>query len=244
MNDRTGRFDNIAVVLVKPAGKRNIGQTARAMKNCGFTDLVLVAPPDFHCREAYDMAPNSHDVLDRARCFDTLEEALADRRIVFAVTARMRFKNPRITPAEAVVVAGETAGAKTALLFGPEDHGLSNEHLSFCRHLVGIPSHPDLESLNVSQAVLVICHAFYSARSPDLSDGEEKRDFSTIAGKRRIEAALSSLFVEAEFMTPAREKPLRDTLKRLVYGGDIESRDTRNLLAAIRHLRYVLKDDK
>ena len=94
-------FDDIAVVLVNPAGLRNIGSTARAMKNTGFRDLVLVDPPDFRCRETYDMAPHSHDVLDGARCFATLEEAIADRQVVFGVTARTRFKKNRLTPVEA-----------------------------------------------------------------------------------------------------------------------------------------------
>lgn len=237
------RFDDIAVILVRPAGKRNIGSAARAMKNTGFGDLVLVAPPDFHCRETYDMAPHSHDILDRARVTATLEEAIVDRHLVFGITARTRFKAKRLIPEEAYTVytAALNDALRTAIVFGPEDHGLSNEHLSLCQHLVGIQTHPDCLSLNLAQAVLLICHAFFSRRAPTLAEVVDKREFSSADGKLRIEEAAAALLTESGFLTAERDKPIRDTLRRLVHAGAIETRDTRNLLAAIRHVRYVLK---
>ncbi len=238
------RFDDIAVILVRPAGKRNIGSAARAMKNTGFSDLILVSPPDFHCRETYDMAPHSHDILDRARTTATIEEAIADRHLVFGVTARNRFKNQRLVPAEAGAIYTQADGPqRSALVFGPEDHGLSNEDLSLCQHLIGIPTHPDCLSLNLSQAVLLVCHAFFSETVPALDEEVDKREFSPADGKMRIEEAAAALLTEAGYLTAAREKPMRDTLRRLVHAGSIETRDTRNILAAIRHVRYVLKSE-
>jgi len=237
------RFDDIAVILVRPAGKRNIGSAARAMKNTGFSDLVLVAPPDFRCRETYDMAPHSHDILDRARTAATLEEAIADRHRVFGVTARTRFKSQRLVPAEAwKIYTKRDRHTRSALVFGPEDHGLSNEDLSLCQHLVGIPTHPDCLSLNLSQAVLLLCHAFYSAAAPALDEVADRREFSSADDKLRIEEAAAALLTETGYLTAAREKPIRDTLRRLVHAGAIETRDTRNIIAAIRHVRYVLKN--
>jgi len=244
MNTAQTGFDHIAVVLVSPAGLRNIGATARAMKNCGFEDLVLVAPPDFHCRETYDMAPHSHDILDRARTYETLPEALADRNLALGITARTRYKTPRLAPEQAVEICRrhDPARSRIALVFGPEDHGLSNSHLALCQHLVGIPTHPDLASLNLSQAVLLLCHAFFRSLEPRLCDDvEERRELSPIDDKLRIEAALCELLIEAGYLSPAREIPLRQTIKRLVFGREIETRDTRNVLAGIRHLRYVLE---
>ena len=238
----TPRFLEIAVVLVQPAGLRNIGSVARAMKNCGFTDLVIVSPPEFRVPEAYAMASNSREVLDAARCFDTLEEALEDRHTVFAVTARPRFKKSRLLPREAAALWQEEKrkGHRAALVFGPEDHGLSNEDLSLCQHLVGIPTHPDCMSLNLAQAVLLVCHAFFSGAKPALAEGNDRREFSSTDDKLRIEKTAASLLAESGYLTDAREKPLRDTIRRLVHSGEIETRDTRNILAAFRHLRHVM----
>jgi len=251
MSASAQRFDDVAVVLVNPSGRRNIGATARAMKNTGFTDLVLVGAPviccletDFRCRETYDMAPNSHDVLDRARSVSTLAEALADRHVAFGVTARTRFKRKRLTPAETVLACGRyrTEQRKGALVVGREGDGRSNSHLALCRHLIGIPTHPDLPSLNLSQAVLLVCYAFYSGGLPAAKkEANDRRELSSLEDKKRIEAGLAALLTAGGFLTPAREKPVRDTIQRLAYKGEIETRDTRNVLAAVRHLRHVLK---
>ncbi len=243
MNDTENRFENISIVLVRPTGLRNIGSTARAMKNTGFSDLAIVEPPDFRCRETFDMAPNSHDILEKARTFDTLEEALYDRHIVFGVTARPRFKRKRLEPAEAAATwqKSSTAGcSRAALVFGPEDHGLSTKHLSLCRHIIGIPTHPDHHSLNLSQAVLLTCHAFFLGGI--VKTDEERRELSTTEEKKRIETAVLSILTEAGYLTPEREIPLRQTVRRLVTNSEIETRDGRNVLAAVRHIRYVLKN--
>ncbi len=244
----TPRFLEIAVVLVQPAGLRNIGSVARAMKNCGFTDLVIVSPPEFRVPEAYAMASNSREVLDAARCFDTLEEALEDRHTVFAVTARPRFKKSRLLPREAAALWQEEKrkGHRAALVFGPEDHGLSSDHVSLCRHLVGIPAHPDLTSFNLAQAVCLLCHAFYmeeasSAPGELLAEEKARPEICEHDDKVRIKGAVASLLGEAGYMTPEREIPLEGTIDRLVFDSAIETRDVRNILAAVRHLRYVME---
>lgn len=241
-------FHEIAVVLVEPAGLRNIGSAARAMKNTGFRDLVIVSPPDFRVPEAYAMASNSREILDTARCFGSLEEALADRHTVFAVTARPRFKKSRLLPGEAASLWRRERGdgLKAALVFGPEDHGLSSHHVSLCRHLVGIPAHPDLTSFNLAQAVLLTCHAFFLERAaamagPPLPEENARPELSTHEDRVRIKEAAASLLREAGYMTPEREIPLDGTINRLVFGSEIETRDVRNILAAARHLRYVMK---
>ena len=113
----------LAVVLVRPAGAGNIGSVARAMKNTGFHELVLVNPMDFRNEEAYRMAVHSGEILDRARVTGHLEEALADRHVVFGVTARSRHKRPRLPPLEAaeMIMGLLGRGHDVALVFGPED---------------------------------------------------------------------------------------------------------------------------
>ena len=239
-------FADIAVVLVEPAGKGNIGAAARAMKNTGFRDLRLVSPPDFRCRETYAMAPGSRDILDRALSFESLPAALAGRHLVFGFTARPRTGKRRLLPQEAAAIfLGRPKGTRAALVFGPEDRGLTDRDVSLCSHIVGIPTHPSFASLNLAQAVLLACHAFLTAAGPPpLPEGRRRRRVSPIEEKARIAAAAAGLLAEAGYLTPARERSLRGTIERLVYGNDIERRDTRNILAAVRHLRRLLGSAK
>jgi len=236
------QFSNIAVVLVKPAGDLNIGSAARAMKNTGFPDMALVDPVDHLTPDAMKMAASSQEILDKARCFQSLNEALKDRRVVFGITARPRHKRPRITPDHAARLVGEhlDKNHKIALVFGPEDKGLSTEDINLCTHLVGITADPELTSFNLAQAVLLICHAIFSRVAPSLAEGAEPV-LCTQEDRNRIEEQILDLLKRATYLTPSREHPIKDMVSRLTYQADLESRDVRNILAAIRHITIQLE---
>jgi tRNA C32,U32 (ribose-2'-O)-methylase TrmJ len=213
----------VAVVLVRPQGNLNIGSAARAMKNTGFSELVLVDPVRFDKEEASLMAVDSKEILDDARITNTLSDALSNRHIVFGVTARSRHKRDRI-------------------IFGPEDHGLSSEEIDACQHLIGIPAHPDMTSYNLSQAVLLVCHALFVKLSPaPLPEGAEPV-LAEQADRERVEARVLDLLGQVEYLTPNRELILKDMVKRLVYRTPLETRDVRNILAALRHILYWSKE--
>ncbi|HEV2162912.1 MAG TPA: RNA methyltransferase, partial [Stellaceae bacterium] len=123
-----------AIILVLPQLGENIGTAARAMYNCGLTDLRLVKPRDgWPNKKAVAAASGADTVLDKARLFDSVENAIADLRRVYATTARDRYMVKRIlTPRSA---AGEmralmAAGEGCGVLFGPERSGLVNEHIA------------------------------------------------------------------------------------------------------------------
>src|SRR5579863_9327460 len=123
-----------AVVLVEPQLGENIGTAARAMYNCGLTDLRLVKPRDgWPSKKAQAAASGADVVLDKARLYDNVEEAIAGLRHLYATTARDRYMVKRIltprksaTEIRAYLGAGETCG----ILFGPERTGLLNEHIA------------------------------------------------------------------------------------------------------------------
>ncbi len=132
------------------------------MLNFGLHDLWLVAP---RCRvdaRAYDLATHAESVLDAATVVATLEEAIADRTAAFGTSARPRKAEnyPVLTPREAAPLLG----AGTAVVFGPEDHGLANEELTRCQAQVVIPT-MDFASLNLAQAVLVVAYEWAQGRS-------------------------------------------------------------------------------
>ena len=85
----TNRLDNIAIVLVKPKASGNAGSAARALKNMGLGDLRIVAPRDWDANAAKVMAVHAGDVLDHARFFPTLGEALKDRTLTVGTTCRL-----------------------------------------------------------------------------------------------------------------------------------------------------------
>ena len=146
------------IVLVRTKLPDNIGAAARAMKNFGLTDLVLVAPRRALNRQAYALASHAGDILDNVKVVDTTAEAVADMRVVYGVSARLREARnyPVYTPREAAPKLSEGA----ALLFGPEDHGLSNDDLTLCQAQVRIPT-GDYPSLNLAQAVLLVAYDWF-----------------------------------------------------------------------------------
>jgi tRNA/rRNA methyltransferase len=232
------RFENIAVVLVRPAGPLNIGSAARAMRNTGFDDLVLVAPHSDRTKEAYNMAVSSADLLDRARCVKSLDDALSDRQTAFGITARPRYKRGRLTLQEAGCMIRDLVaeGQKIALVFGPEDKGLNTEEIDRCQHQLGIPAHSDLTSYNLAQAVLLVCHALFMSLDPVLEEVKAPVP-ATHEERGRVETRTLELLKAAKYLTPNRERVLLDMMRRIVHRAPLESRDIRNILAIIRHVK-------
>ena len=141
----------------------NIGGAARAMKNMGLSDLALVEPKEFPSGDAIARASGADDLLDRARVSGSLEEAIADCELVIGASARLRSISwPQLDPREcAAKVAG--TNARTAILFGREHSGLTNEELERCNYLLHIPCNPEFSSLNVAAAVQVVAYELYQA---------------------------------------------------------------------------------
>jgi tRNA/rRNA methyltransferase len=149
---------DLAFVLVRPKAPGNIGATARAMKNMGFADLRLVAPQRWNQREAAAMAAHGGDVLAAATTYPDIAGAVADRSTVIGTTARggLYREDARSIHDTAAEIAA--LGGPAAILFGPEDFGLTNDDLKSCQRLVTIPTAPAYRSLNLAQAVLIVAY--------------------------------------------------------------------------------------
>lgn len=153
-------FDNIRIVLVNSSHPGNIGAAARAMKNMGLSQLVLVAPRDFPSPKAEWRAANAKDLLEQVTTVDSLEEAVADCGLVVGTSAReRRIPWPLLTPRECGAKSlAEAPTHPVAIVFGREDRGLSNEELQLCHYHLHIPANPDYSALNLAAAVQVICY--------------------------------------------------------------------------------------
>jgi tRNA/rRNA methyltransferase len=163
-----------AIILVRPQLGENIGKTARAMLNFGLTDMRLVAPRDgWPNPDAGPSASGADIILDQAKVFDTVEDAVADCTLVFASTVRERgMAMPVVTPRLAAKEMHEaiSTGGQPAILFGPERSGLTNDDVVCADTIVTVPVNPEFASLNLAQAVILCAYEFdqYGDETPDM----------------------------------------------------------------------------
>ena len=167
-------LDRVRVVLVRPRRGGNVGSVARVMKNMGLADMVVVAPRTKVGRVGERMAVHARDVLARRRTVATLAEAVSDCRLVVGTVGRPTTPpdapvDPREIGPELIAAARR---ARVALVFGPEDHGLSNAELGLCQRSIRIPTAPGYASLNLAQAVAVCAYELLVASAGDAGSDE------------------------------------------------------------------------
>lgn len=211
-------LSNVRVVLVHTSHPGNIGAVARAMKNMCLEHLLLVCPTQFPSAEATARASGADDLLARARCCDSLEEAVADCGLVIGASARLRsLPWPELDPrACAQRVREASAHTPVALVFGREQSGLSNEELERCHALVHIPSNPNYSSLNLAQAVQVLAYEVYMARQGGEWQGSPpEAPPCSAAEMERFYAHLEQTVIELGFLDPANPRQLMRRLRRL-----------------------------
>ena len=156
-----------AVVLVRPREEGNVGAAARAMANMGLDRLILVEPAAEISGTARAFAVGAHAILDGAVRPSSLREALAPfRRVVGTTSTRdRRLGIPVLTPRELPAwLAQDPPDTPTALVFGPEVGGLTNEELALASAVVSIPCSPVQPTLNLAQSVLIVAYELFLAR--------------------------------------------------------------------------------
>jgi len=156
----------VQIVLVETSHPGNIGSVARAMKNMGLANLSLINPKKFPHQEATALAGNATEVLDNAKIFSSIQEAVNTSKVIYATSARERtIEWPTLTANDAAseiqeLVANEI---EVSILFGREDRGLTNDELQLAnKHLI-IPAHPDYPVLNIAMSTQVVCYELYQA---------------------------------------------------------------------------------
>jgi len=160
------------IILVHPQLVENIGMTARAMANCALGELRIVAPRDpwplgeVHRQRMMAASSGADDILENAKLFDSVQDAIADLNHVYATTSRPNDMTNRILTAKAAapdMVERVRADEKIGVLFGPERTGLVNDYIAMAGTKITIPLNPDFMSLNLAQCVLLIGYEWYQA---------------------------------------------------------------------------------
>jgi tRNA/rRNA methyltransferase len=229
------------IVLVRPRDPNNIGAAARAMKNFGFTDLVVVAPHPPVWREAR-AAVGAQDVLARARVVETLDEAIAQSTLVVGTADPTRLNNiqslftPRLLRQQVV-----ESNQRLALLFGPEKTGLTNADRSFCHRMLSIPTRPRCPSVNLGQAVAICC---YELARDEATDQRTEIGLPDAASVGELEGLLNQavgILKAAEFFSPHNQQAMTEELRRCLLQQRLTSREVTILRGALRQIAWKLR---
>ncbi len=214
-----------AIILADPQMGENIGAAARAMLNCGLTDLRLVRPRDGWPNERADaMSSGALSKMPPVRVYESVTDAVAECRFVLATTARSRDQiKPVYTARSAAeeIHKQENAGRPCAILFGAERTGLTNDDVALADAVMTLPLNPDFSSLNLAQAVLLLCYEWWMiACDPpdfDLPTGDsvpvEHRDLEEMLERLETELAAHHFF-RNEDMRPTMVRNIRNMLTR------------------------------
>ncbi len=231
-------LNHLRVVLCQTSHPGNIGGAARAMKTMGLSTLHLVSPASFPDAHATAMATGAADLLEHAKVFSTLEEALKGCALVIGLSARKRQLSHELITAR---VAAERAislastGQQVALVFGTEMSGLSNAELDLCQLLAMIPANPEFSSLNLAAAVQVMS---YECRMASLNQTQiAPNKVNPLATSDELEAFykhLEEVLIQIGYYNPDSPKKLMPRVRRIYARANLEKEE-------VNILRGVLK---
>jgi TrmH family RNA methyltransferase len=238
-------LDAVRIVMVEPSGPRNVGATARAIKNFGITRLVLVNPPPVDHPECLEMGTNAHDVLKAARVVASLDEAVLGASLVVGTTARARHRLQTRTPEEAAgAITAAASEGEVAILFGRERTGLTSRELARCQLVLSIRTGDDHASLNVAQAVLIVAYELFRASgSRGTVAGSSPGRLVTDDVRRRLQDELARACDKIGVTKEETRDACRKSLERVLAAGSMQTRDARVLFALARHAQ-ALADPK
>jgi TrmH family RNA methyltransferase len=238
-------LENIKIVLVNTSHPGNIGAVARAMNNMCLTDLALVQPMKFPSSVAIARASGANKILETASVHETLAEAIADCQLIIGTSARKRVINwPTLNPKSCAKKILEPQ-QKSAIIFGREHSGLTNEELDQCNYLVQIPTNPKFSSLNIAAAVQVLAYEVYCTynKIDDKSDLDAAIAPEPIANNQsmqRFYEHLKQTITDLGYFDPNKPKLLLRRLHRMcnrLQPSDSELQILRGILSAMEKLK-------
>jgi len=237
--------DNISFILVDTMETGNIGASARALKNCGFSRLELVRPRRFPSEEAGWFAHGADDILSAVKVYPELAPAIKDKSLIIGTTRRSGKKRGLTYPVREAAerIRNFSENNRVALLFGKEDRGLTNDETTACSFMIRIPSSAGHPSFNLAQAVLIVAYEISFASStlqppPKLISNEEMLNLF-----ERLQHVMK-LAGYAPKGIRDNEKEIMSDLKRLISRTVITAREARMLHGIISQIEDSLGKKK
>ena len=223
------------IVLVRPSHPGNIGAVARAMKTMGLCDLCLVSPKKFPDEEAFALATHAKEILEKALIVDNMIDALKNITYVYATSANSRELDlPVFTPktaAEKIAYESVHKIHQTAILFGPESHGLSNEDLALVHGLIQIPASKEYHSLNLASAVQIIVYEIFSAF---LEENNHENILAEIADVNYFYQHLEKILIKINFLDKNKPRQLMPKCRNIFNRAHLKKNE-------LQILRGILK---
>ena len=232
----------LKVVLISPRNPLNIGAAARAMSNFGFSELRLVNPYNVAFREARS-AVKAHAVLEQAREYATVAEAVADCALVVGTTAigsRVLEHPLRRLEFGGKLIAKKLASVPVALLFGSEKFGLSNEDMSYCHWLMRIPAREEHGSMNLGQAVAVSLYEIIRSPAAAKTAPDAKRPTDAVH-LERITELLETILDRSGYVHARVEGSTRMKIRRLVRRLQLNAHDAEVWMGMLRQILWRLE---
>ena len=236
-------LESIATILVRPKFPENVGSVARAMKNMGLSRLILVDGCSPLHMNAYKLASGAEDILERSEEFPTLREAISEMGCVVGTTSRVRKERvPLLTP-KALIRKLIPISKKNLIgvAFGSEREGLNNEELSLCHLYVKIPSSDSFPSLNLAQAVMVLCYELFQ------STNTVSRHPIQLVPAEQMEKMFEHMertLLDIGFLETKNLKWIMRTLRRLFGRSQMEERDVKILQGIWSKVDWHVKKGK
>lgn len=232
-------LSHFKVVLVETSHPGNIGAVARAMKNMRMDQLRLVSPKFFPHADATARASGADDVLRAATVFDSLQDAIADCRIVLGASARDRTISwPSLTARQtAEKWVGVLPEQNIALVFGRENSGLKNHELDLCHFLLRIPCNSEYSSLNLAAAVQVVGYELFIASGQEILSNVGDYGEEPLATAEQMEAFyghLQQTMADIGFLHPERSKSIMRRLRRIFNRTQLDTKELDILRGILR----------
>ena len=232
---------NLRVVLVSPRNPLNIGAAARAMSNFGVFDLRLVNPYKVAFLEAKS-AVKSQQILQNAREFDSIADAVADCALIVGTTSighRLLEHPLRRLEMGGRIIAKKLTSEPVALLFGSEKFGLSNEDMSHCHWLMRIPTREEHGSMNLGQAVAVCLYEIIRNPAAVRAKPDPKRAASA-EQVERVTALLEEVLEQSGYVHARVEGSTRMKIRRLMRRMEMNAHDAEVWLGMLRQIKWKL----
>jgi TrmH family RNA methyltransferase len=190
-------LDNIRIILAGIRNAGNIGSAARAMKNMGVREMALVDPAPYENQEVLNLGWGAEDLIKNAPVFDSLEDAVSNCGLVIGTTRRVGRLRRAVRDISWAIprIAAASTKNRVAIIFGRENKGLSNEELELCQYSLIIPTSGHMPSLNVAQAVMIVCYELFGAKAMTLRGrtGRLVEQKELNQAYKRLRSALASL---------------------------------------------------
>ena len=224
-------FNKISFILHKPQLSENIGACARAIKNFSFSNLFLINPkPVFPNDKILATSVGAKDIINKAKVFNNIEDAISKIDILVATSARFRNKNIKhISISDLNKI---DFSKRIVFLFGSEASGLSNNEISYADYTLQIPSNIKFRSLNLSHSLIIIAQLVSGVISTKKNKFEKSKKIKN-ASKKDIINMLNLCIKNLDnrhFFHPPEKKPIMlENLRSIFYKMNLSEKETRIL---------------